>query len=65
MNGNGDLKPSLSVETNTSEGGGDVSGIQMNGVSVQADVKQEGYESEDSAMLESPLSDKNPSEITS
>ena len=65
MNGNGDLKPSLSVETNTSEGGEDVSGVQMNGVSVKADVKQEGYESEDRAMLESPLSDKNPSEITS
>ncbi len=60
---NGILKPSLSVQTN-GDGKGEASKVQTNGIAPKAENAQQdpGYESEDSAMLESPLSEKNPSE---
>lgn len=60
---NGILKPSLSVQTN-GDGKGEASKVQTNGIAPKAENAQQdpGYESEDSAMLESPLSEKNPLE---
>ncbi|KAI0091953.1 hypothetical protein BDY19DRAFT_990709 [Irpex rosettiformis] len=66
-NGIGDKKPSLSVQIqNSTDDQGETSATQRNGVVTKADdAEQDGYESEDSAMLESPLSDKNPLEAAS